>query len=98
MSHLEKNREMGGQLKRSKYSITQFICISQPCRTFSFHKHKVNTALTEGGSYLGTAPSHAGWDTRNQKKTGKVQAAPRNLNLMGKAKFTCVHTSKIVDY
>lgn len=46
VSHLEKDRAKGDHWEgRGKYAITQFLCISRLSRTFSFHKHKINTIM-----------------------------------------------------
>lgn len=47
VSHLEQDRERRDHWKvRDTYTITQFFCISQTSRTFSFYKHKINS-ITE---------------------------------------------------
>lgn len=77
----------GEQFKRGKCVIIQFLCISQPSRTFFFSSTQ---ALTEGWSNLGPAPSNAGWDARNPKKTGKVKTAFRASWSYGEGKtHTC---------
>lgn len=69
----------------------QFLCISQPSRTFSFHKHKINTALTEGGSYLGQCQVMHDGMQGIRRRLGKCRL-PLGISICGKGKIhTCPH-------